>query len=99
MSEILRQVGIIVFVGSLFSALGMIFQNWLAKKGIVRPNKAAIILFAFAAALIKQLWYEDLSWAIWCLLATLGLMLGVNRGDLWTTMYRGSWWWKDTNRE
>ena len=98
MTEILKQIGVILFVGSLFSALGIIIQNWLVKNGIVRPNKGLIIPFAFAMIIIKQLWYEKLSWVIWCIFVILGLTLGIHRGDLWTTMQRGSWWWRDQKK-
>ena len=97
MLDLLRQLGFVLLFGTLFSGLGIIVQNWLVAKGIVRPDKISVISISFALVIINVFWFNDLSWWSFSLICILAITLGANRGDLYTTMRLGPWWWKNDN--
>jgi hypothetical protein len=83
----LSDIGLVIAV--------ILIENLLVKNGIVRGNRVVLIVTAACAILIKIIWFQNLSWIYFMVLAVLGLPLGVHRGDLWTTMQKGRWWWKN----
>jgi hypothetical protein len=79
----------------MFAIPGIIFERWLVIKGIVRDRTRDLIIVVFSIVFIRQMWYPNVSWWYFALFLILGMTLGVNRADLWTTMRQGKWWWKN----
>jgi uncharacterized membrane protein len=48
---------------------------------------------------IKELAFPNISWLIYSTLLILGIVFGLHRGDFWTTMWRGKWWWKSNDEK
>jgi hypothetical protein len=89
MSEI-----IVLLICAFLIVLGVAVEKWLVKTGTVRDKTYLVIVVAIASVLIKQTWYQAISWQCFLPLAILAMILGANRGDLLTTLKRGRWWWK-----
>lgn len=69
-------------------------EFFLIRAGIVRNRMVILISGILFLVFIKRIWFDDLSWSfIGPMIIILGI-LAINRGDLWTTMSRGRWWWK-----
>jgi len=81
-------------IGLIFTIPGVLFERWLVTNGVVRDRTRDMIIVVFSIVFIRQMWYPSLSWWYFALFLLLGMTLGVNRADLWTTMRRGRWWWK-----
>jgi hypothetical protein len=74
--------------------IGIWFERWLTKNGFVRDNTISVIALVIISVAVKQLWYSSISWWYFVPFIILAIIFGVNRGDLWTTMNKGKWWWK-----
>lgn len=71
----------------------ILIENLLVKVGIVRESRIILIVTVACVILIKILWFPNLPWIYFIALALFGIPLGVHRGDLWTTIRQGRWWW------
>jgi len=92
--EVIRSSIAILFIGIVVSIPGFLFSLWAAKNGFARPIASPIIVLALCSALIKQVWFENVSWVYFGVLTLLAVTIGINRADLWTTFKQGRWWWK-----
>jgi hypothetical protein len=97
MNELTIQIIKILLVSLLFAIPGELIDIWLAKNGYVQRCKGCPTIGVFALIIIKELAFQNLSWWIYSIIIILGLVFGLHRGDLWTTMRRGKWWWKSEN--
>jgi hypothetical protein len=83
-----------VGIGLLFSFPMVLIQNWLISIGAVRNGIPKIVIGVFLMVLIRQIWFQNMPWLCWGPLIVIGGILSLNRGDLWDTMEKGTWWWK-----
>jgi hypothetical protein len=84
----------IAFYTGLFSVLGLLITSWMENNGYARKNNLITIIGVFVLVLLKTFFYSEVSWWQWSIILILGLIFALNRGDLWTTMNHGKWWWK-----
>jgi hypothetical protein len=83
-----------ILIGSLLILFGVLIERWLVINGFVRNKTNSVIIIAICSVLIRQIWFISMSWWYFVPFIILAMIFGVNRGDLWTTMNRGRWWWK-----
>jgi hypothetical protein len=97
MSEILNLGLVPILICSVLILAGMAIERWLTTNGFVRDKTASVIVVVICSVIIKQIWFDTISWLYFVPLIFLAMIFSVNRGDLWTTMNKGRWWWKSEN--
>lgn len=97
MEDVIKLSIIILFTGIISSIPGLLFGFWLAKNGFARQSIIPTFVVAICLALVKQIWYGNLSWWYFGILTLLATTIGINRADLWLTFKKGRWWWKLEN--
>jgi hypothetical protein len=83
-----------LIIGAFLVLFGITVEKWLVKRGVVRDKTYSVVIVAIVSVLMKQIWFYAISWWYFAPLTILAMVLGANRGDLWTTMNRGRWWWE-----
>ncbi len=81
-------------IGAALVLLVFCIQRLLIKNGIVRNSEVGAVICTILFIVIKQIWFQSVSWWLGALVILWAVILGVNRPDLWTTANRGRWWWK-----
>lgn len=99
MIEAFRLVFESILISILFIIPGFLFDSWLAKLGIVRADKKSIVISTIVLVLIKQIFYEALSWWWFGILLIFGIAVGLHREDFAETIRKGRWWWKSEKRK
>jgi hypothetical protein len=82
-------------IGAIVLLPMILVELWLIKAGVVQNRLVIVIICVLILVFIKRIWYDELSWSIYAPMIFLFGILGINRGDFWTTMNRGKWWWKE----
>lgn len=96
--EILDYIIVSVSMFTVFSGLGVVFDNWLIKTGRIQYSKRImIIVVSFLLVFIKPLFLKDVSWWVYGLIHIVGL-LSLNRSDLGESIKSGPWWWIKNKR-
>jgi hypothetical protein len=87
-------IGTTILVGCLISILAVIVEKWFIKIGFARGNTTGMVLAIFTLIFIKITLYPHVSWWLFGPTLFIGGPIAVNRGDLWTSMQKGCFWWK-----
>jgi hypothetical protein len=83
-----------LIIGVSLILIGAVIERWLVRIGAVRDKTYSLVVIAILSVLMKQFWYNTISWWFYAPFTLLAMVFGANRGDLSTTMSQGSWWWK-----
>jgi hypothetical protein len=97
MNEIFKHSLVPILICGALIFVGVAIERWLTTSGIVRNKTASVIVVVICSIIIKQIWFVTVSWLYFVPLILMAAILSVNRGDLWTTMNKGRWWWKSDN--
>lgn len=98
MAETIGVVITTLLIGLLIAVPAGVIEIFLVKAGIVRNHIWTLIIAIIVLVFIKRIWFDEISWGVLVILITIISVLSLNRGDLWTTIVKGRWWWKE-NKE
>ena len=84
-----------IIICGLLILLGVWIERWMVGRGIVRDKTFLVVAIAISSVFMKELWFPAVSWWVFATFTILAMTLGANRGDLWTTMNQGRWWWEE----
>jgi hypothetical protein len=99
MVEFINELLINLLIISAFAVIGLFLERQLVKGGCAPNRNLLVLLVAFFAVVMKQIWFKQVSWWIFAPAIILAMTLGVHRGDIWRTMQHGRWWWKENNNK
>lgn len=83
-----------ILISAIFVIPAIFLDLWVAKLGLVRADKASIIIVTILLVFTKQVIFKETSWFLFGIVLVAALTLGVHREDFAKTLKLGRWWWK-----
>lgn len=97
--EILKYILIssLIFIPCVL--LGFFIDSFLAKQGLIRSAKGAVVFSAVFSAFLNPYLIKSLSWWIYIVMVLITLSLLVHQFELRESSKRGAFWWKREDKK
>ncbi len=92
--EILKYILLSSLISVPCVLLGLFIDAFLAKQGLIRSDKVAVVFGALFFVFVKPFLFASLSWWIYSIMVLIGLILLIHQFELRESSKRGAFWWK-----